>query len=695
MTYIASRSAALLHLGVILAACAPVPQAPPPVTPTAEPQAPTSSAPTVEQHPRVIVMVWDGLRPDSIDPQITPRLAALRDQLGVDFRDHHSVYPTFTMMNAAAFATGVRSASHGYYGNTVYQPGPQNHIGREGPMDYAQPVYTEDYLVLQALDAYYQKQGKALLQAPTLFELVHKKGWKTAALGKSGPAFMQDYRQDGKNGVILDDDMVFPRSFAIDLQKAGFALPKRSQGQQFAAGPITLAENNGDPTATSRELIVPLDDNATTDPRSPKGSPHNSRSAYMMKVLTEYVLPKLDPALTLIWLRNPDSTQHIFGPGTPATIDALRHQDELLGQLQSTLKALGRESTTDLLIVSDHGHSTVAADPKRFPTRELVGAPDGHAKIGEPAQPGYVVSGEARTADWLRRAGFPHAYDGSNCIYNPVLSGIKADGKPLIPSRSDLVCDPPKPLATTAKLSVPPQPEADAVIIAANGGSEYFYIPSHDPALLQRLTTTLQERDAYGAIFVRSIYGALPGTMPLSVVGLEGPSSTSPPTPDLVVSFSWDADATSAAAPSTPGTELASAYGSRGMHGSFSPRDVHNTLIAAGPHFRAGVADLYPSSNLDVAPTVASLLRLDMQNTEGRVLLEALSDARERFSVEPFEEITEPVALKRVCTQDDFECKRPQPGAQYTLRLRGHTVKWADGARSLRYLDQAEVRRSR
>jgi hypothetical protein len=163
----------------------------------------------------------------------------------------------------------------------------------------------------------------------------------------------------------------------------------------------------------------------------------------------------------------------------------------------------------------------------------------------------------------------------------------------------------------------------------------------------------------------------------------------------LVVSFSWDADATSAAAPDTPGTELASAYGSRGMHGSFSPRDVHNTLIAAGPHFRAGVADLYPSSNLDVAPTVASLLRLDMQQVEGRVLLEALSDARERFSVEPFEEVTAPVALKRVCTQDDLECKHPLPGAQYTMRLSGHTVKWADGTRSVRYLDQAEARRSR
>ena len=45
------------------------------------------------------------------------------------------------------------------------------------------------------------------------------------------------------------------------------------------------------------------------------------------------------------------------------------------------------------------------------------------------------------------------------------------------------------------------------------------------------------------------------------------------------------------------------------------------------------ISDSYPTSNLDVAPTVASLLQLKMPDAQGRVLLEALSDARERFRV--------------------------------------------------------------
>ncbi len=73
-----------------------------------------------------------------------------------------------------------------------------------------------------------------------------------------------------------------------------------------------------------------------------------------------------------------------------------------------------------------------------------------------------------------------------------------------------------------------------------------------------------------------------------------------------------------------PGTEYASAQRYRGMHGSFSPRDVHNVLIAHGPHFKAGSVDSLPSSNVDLAPTVATLLAVPFKAPAGRVLAEAL-----------------------------------------------------------------------
>ncbi len=50
-----------------------------------------------------ILMVWDGLRPDSVTQADTPNLYALAHQ-GVYFADHHSIYPTQTMVNAAVLA---------------------------------------------------------------------------------------------------------------------------------------------------------------------------------------------------------------------------------------------------------------------------------------------------------------------------------------------------------------------------------------------------------------------------------------------------------------------------------------------------------------------------------------------------------------------------------------------------------------
>ena len=93
-----------------------------PATPMAPslPRVPVQPSPPPDR--AVIVIVWDGLRPDVIDPADVPNLARLRDG-GVDFTDNHSTYPTFTMMNAASLATGAFPEATGYYGNTLWQPG--------------------------------------------------------------------------------------------------------------------------------------------------------------------------------------------------------------------------------------------------------------------------------------------------------------------------------------------------------------------------------------------------------------------------------------------------------------------------------------------------------------------------------------------------------------------------------------------
>src|SRR5205085_4019397 len=69
----------------------------------------------------VVVVVWDGMRPDFVTERHTPTLWKLA-QDGVTFAHHHSVYPTATHVNGAALATGVYPSRSNLLANREYQP---------------------------------------------------------------------------------------------------------------------------------------------------------------------------------------------------------------------------------------------------------------------------------------------------------------------------------------------------------------------------------------------------------------------------------------------------------------------------------------------------------------------------------------------------------------------------------------------
>src|SRR5207253_7375322 len=67
----------------------------------------------------VILFVPDGLRALSVTPESAPAMAAVRDR-GVNFRNSHSLFPTFTTANASAMATGHYFGDTGDFSNTIY-----------------------------------------------------------------------------------------------------------------------------------------------------------------------------------------------------------------------------------------------------------------------------------------------------------------------------------------------------------------------------------------------------------------------------------------------------------------------------------------------------------------------------------------------------------------------------------------------
>src|SRR5262249_32045577 len=60
----------------------------------------------------VIVLVIDGLRPDSITPSVSPNLDRLKTK-GVWYTQSHSVFPTVTRVNAASISTDTLPSRHG------------------------------------------------------------------------------------------------------------------------------------------------------------------------------------------------------------------------------------------------------------------------------------------------------------------------------------------------------------------------------------------------------------------------------------------------------------------------------------------------------------------------------------------------------------------------------------------------------
>ena len=201
--------------------------------------------------------------------------------------------------------------------------------------------------------------------------------------------------------------------------------------------------------------------------------------------------------------------------------------------------------------------------------------------------------------------------------------------------------------------------------IVANGGA--IYVRDGDQATVSAIVAGLQRTAGVGAIFTRAnarqlLEGAVPGTLSFDVVR-------------------WDHDRSAQILFSPDWTDGENAHGLRGMvssggvagHGSASPWDVHNTLIAAGPDLKQGTTIDAPSANVDFAPTFLTLLRLPVPATmQGRPLAEALRGRPDASAV---------TFTHTVRTPDD----RYAATAMFsTVSVNGRETRYFDGAKVFR-----------
>ena len=300
--------------------------------------APAAAEPANPPTHRVVLVVFDGMRPDFVSADDTPNLWKLAGS-GVLFAHHHSVYLCSTEVNGTALATGAYPSRSTVVANLDFRPkiDPQKAVGIEIPS------------IVRRGD---EVSGGRYLAAPTVAELLHARGLGTIIAGSKQVALLHDRatRDDG------------PGVSPVLYQ--GAALPPALQGP--------LSREMGD------------------FPPVPEDQDKAARDAWTTGALLRQLWRDAVPAYTLLWLAEPDASQHATGPGSAQSLAAIRSSDENLGRVLAELDRRGLRDTTDVFVVSDHGFSSVAWKVDVAVELSLAGFKTGRVALGG-LKPGEVM----------------------------------------------------------------------------------------------------------------------------------------------------------------------------------------------------------------------------------------------------------------------------------------------------------------
>jgi len=552
-----------------------------------------------EPPPNVILFVPDGLRSGMVSMETAPALASLaRD--GVSFRNSHSVYPTLTMPNAAALATGHYPGDTGVFGNSFLLPFALRSAGG------SHIPQIENDAVLGELD---EQMGGSFVPQSTVLELARRAGYSTAVIGKHGPALLQDHKaRDGRGTIVIDDvtgaanGVPLAPEVAAAIAAAGLPLATPSRGDNARAG------NFETPGTTTANL---------------------TQQAWIVEVATRVLLPLFKsrgrPFVMVYWSRDPDGSQHNQGdsflrlqPGIngPTALAGIRNADGNLRRLREALATLGLTASTNIIVAADHGFSTVS--------RQSATSPAARRRYAD-VVPGRLPQGFV-AMDLAEALGLPLWDPGrQNRRVGP---DDHTNGNGVIGN-------------------APATPEA---IVVGDGGMALIYLPGASArTVARRAVAALMTQDYVSGVFVDDALGSIDGTLPLSAIRLVGRAAT--PRPAMVVnlrSFSTGCEIETNCSAMVSNAQQEG----QGHHGGFGRAETFNFMAAAGPSFKKGFVDTMPVGNVDVHPTMAKILRLPREPggaLTGRVLEEALVNGQTaRVTVKTLESKPGPGGLRTV-----------------------------------------------
>lgn len=251
---------------------------------------------------RVLILGVDGLRPDLFDPELMPTFAKLIAH-GTRISEYHAVYPTHTRVNMSSLTSGCTPGQHGVVANVMRVSG----ATENGIID------TSSFQDIQVLDK--ASTGPAL-KVPSLGELLdaHDARVAIAATSSAGAALLWSRLHPYR---IVNTNTTYDRPDLYSLRdKLGSVPPKDNDHQ-------------------------------------------HDRIDYAARAVTDIFLDDPECRVIVNWLSEVDSALHYHGLGSDQSIEAMRACDGALAHILDGMERRGIRDQFDILLLSDHGHSTV------------------------------------------------------------------------------------------------------------------------------------------------------------------------------------------------------------------------------------------------------------------------------------------------------------------------------------------------
>jgi predicted AlkP superfamily pyrophosphatase or phosphodiesterase len=243
----------------------------------------------------VVIVSIDGLRPDFYLGDYDAPTLGAMVADGAHARAVESVFPSSTYPAHATIATGVLPAKHGIHANTIWT---ESGSSRD-----------------------WHWHSKAL-KARTLWQAAREKGLKVAIT--YWPTTV-GARADWVLGEIWDPD-------------------NKETGKR-----LTAAASQG----LMMELLF-----AIGIPQEKIAVDRTSVDNFVSRAAA-YVFQRHKPNLQFVHLLNVDEVQHKHGPDAPEVAEAVRLQDENIARIRKAIADSGVGDKTALLIVGDHGFTSI------------------------------------------------------------------------------------------------------------------------------------------------------------------------------------------------------------------------------------------------------------------------------------------------------------------------------------------------